>query len=1100
MIIHTRIPRRLLLASLGVSCLGLLSFGPGRPGTEEKTPETVVAMETSAELPLRPAESAGRPVNDVTDEVFAPEGLLDLYRVEDLLAESIRVSPMWEADVTAILDYRVRATAPGTFDVDIVFEASDHAMPVRMATRVTRSASGDADISWQGAFNAGEALVQASPEDLDAATAGYEVLGYLEEIELARIALPSIAIDETDGMVAGFSVAAGVREARMHDLVFPAGHPNDPNYPGQSHLQKVDPEFAWSLMPEGALTPSGRRIVLAVVDNGQDIDNPDLNVWTNPGEVLDGTDTDGNGRVDDLWGWNWASHSNFVNGKSSHGTQVARIAGAITDNGIGGASPAGNAAVMAVVYANDGAGDIFAALNSVAYAFRNGAQVINCSFVGGGGGFWDDVARVAAQNNALIVAAAGNSNRDIAVHGGFFPAQSSEPNIVSVGASTLSDGKTNSSNFSKTHVDLFAPGSATSWSTPLVSSAAALLFALRDDMTWQEVKDLLLAGVDKSPALADRCVTGGRLNVSNSVALGLGVDRDGFVPEPEPEPEPEPAPNPEEDDGLLPHVAMVRWVQTDDLLIGVNGENAPNEGLAQLVDDKATTKWLSFSNKAVFELEFADGLEVAGVVLVSGNDHPQRDPSLLEFISHETGEKITVPVPAFGSRRQAIEISIDPPLQGSKWRLVMHNTSGSVIQLSEMTFLYAEAPEPAPEAQIASLVANGTTEASLSVGLSGTADRIAVEFRAGDEAFAPLTDFATDGAGEETVVVEGLLAGTEYTFRVRAGLGETWGEWSANASLVMPEPAPVPDPEPEAGEDDGLEPVPMVRWIETPDFVIGVDGENASKGEGLAQLVDESVTSKWLSFSSEAVFEFEFNEGRVPVAVVLTSGNDRPERDPARLEFISHETLESVVVEVPAFTARRQTVEVDIRTALEGPHWRMIAHNHSGDIIQLSELSFVYRATGDSGLQAWLASEGYPADVDPRTPCPRWNGIPLGLVYAFGLYAGDDTQTEGTLSTLSSGGSGKARLPGIEATASGAENEYVFWRNRMAPGVILRLEGSTNLSDWTTLAEIGGGLPTPDHESLRIEDRGNGLERISWTFSAHDGNVRFFRVNAVLVE
>ncbi|MCC5805502.1 MAG: S8 family serine peptidase [Opitutales bacterium] len=840
---HTRTIFCRSFAVLGLLGLGLFLFRPDSTPTESPRADVPSAasdfpvfppVPPGGAAPAPPESSAAAAPEHAAGELLADPGL------EEILAEGIRQSPMRSAEVTRILDHRVVREGRSTYAVDVVFETAGYAMPVRMATRVTRVASGDTYISWQGAFNAGEALVQAPPEDLAAATAGYEVLGYLEEIELARVALPSIAIEETDGMVAGFSVAAGVRAARMHDLVFPAGHPNDPNYPGQSHLQKVDPERAWSLMPDGALTPSGRRIVLAVVDNGQDIDNPDLNVWTNPGEVLDGTDTDGNGRVDDLWGWNWASHSNFVNSKSSHGTRVARIAGAITDNGIGGASPAGNAAVMAVVYANDGAGEIFAALNSVAYAFRNGAHVINCSFVGGGGALWDDVARVAAQNNALIVAAAGNSNRDIAGHGGFYPAQSSEPNIISVGASTFSDRKTNSSNFSKTHVDLFAPGSATSWSTPLVSSSAALLFALRDDMTWQEVKELLLAGVDPSPALADRCVTGGRLNVSNSVALGLGVDSDGYTP----------------------------------------------------------------------------------------------------------------------------------------------------------------APEPGPNAV----------------------------------------------------------------------------------------------------EDDGLGLVDIVRWIETADFAIGVDGENASRGEGLAQLADGSTTSKWLSYSSEAVFELEFKEGRVPVAVVLTSGNDHPQRDPARLEFISHKTLASVSVDVPEFTDRRQTMKVDVGTALEGRRWRMIARNRSGDVIQLSELAFVFRADTNGDLRDWLVSEGYPADTDPRTRSPRWNGIPLGLVYAFGLNSGQDTERDSAFAaTASSVGDGKPRLPEINASVFQDGLEYVFWRNSSAPGVILRLEGSTNLRDWTALAEFGRGVPAPDHGSLRIEDRGNGLERIFWSFSVGD-EVRFFRVNAVLEE
>lgn len=135
--------------------------------------------------------------------------------------------------------------------------------------------------------------------------------------------------------------------------------PNDPKYTNQWCFDNVgqkggvsdadlDAPAAWDI------TLGDSDIVIAVQDCGMQPDHPDLadNLFSNPGETVNGLDDDGNGLVDDLWGWNFAATNNDpspVYENDNHGTAVAGMAAATTDNGIGLAGMAGSCRVMSVV-------------------------------------------------------------------------------------------------------------------------------------------------------------------------------------------------------------------------------------------------------------------------------------------------------------------------------------------------------------------------------------------------------------------------------------------------------------------------------------------------------------------------------------------------------------------------------------------------------------------------------------------------------------------------------------------------------------------------------------------------------------------------------
>ena len=105
--------------------------------------------------------------------------------------------------------------------------------------------------------------------------------------------------------------------------------PNDPLYGSQWGLNAIHAEGAWSVVT-GAVT-----VTLAIVDSGLDSTHPDFanRLWINPGEIAgNGMDDDNNGFVDDVHGWDFVGGVGEVSDANGHGTEVAGIAGAATDD------------------------------------------------------------------------------------------------------------------------------------------------------------------------------------------------------------------------------------------------------------------------------------------------------------------------------------------------------------------------------------------------------------------------------------------------------------------------------------------------------------------------------------------------------------------------------------------------------------------------------------------------------------------------------------------------------------------------------------------------------------------------------------------------
>ena len=307
----------------------------------------------------------------------------------------------------------------------------------------------------------------------------------------------------------------------------------------------IDAPTAWEL------SRGSEDVVVAVIDGGIDISHPDLaaNAWRNPGELPgNGIDDDGNGLIDDVFGWDFRNGdgSVFDAGDNDHGTQVAGIIAARGDNGLGVVGVSWQSRIMPLKFIGGGGGstaDAISALNYTTMMRQRGVnlRVVNLSW-GSGDSSWLLERAIAAAGAAgiLVVASAGNSglNQDIAWSPNY-PASFATENILAVASTDHRDRLASDSNFGAARVHLAAPGvgilstapgrryvagSGTSFATPFVSGVAALAVSLSPSISVPVLRQAILSGVEPVGSLAGKLATGGRLNAARTLAVVIDGD------------------------------------------------------------------------------------------------------------------------------------------------------------------------------------------------------------------------------------------------------------------------------------------------------------------------------------------------------------------------------------------------------------------------------------------------------------------------------------------------------------------------------------------------------------------------------------------------
>jgi Subtilase family len=299
---------------------------------------------------------------------------------------------------------------------------------------------------------------------------------------------------------------------------------DDPLYRFQWALTRIAAERAWQHPAPTA------PVVVAILDTGISTVHPDLlaHLWD-----------DGAGNH----GFNVLTWTNDVEDVDGHGTLLAGTIAAVSNNAIGIAGAPWPIRLMAVKFHDVRTRpNALSATIAIVWAVLNGAKVINAAWhLGLRLGFVEVAIAFANARDVIFVAGAGNDGLDNDMLP-TYPASYPADNVVSVMATNEHDAKPGFSNYGKTTVHLAAPGvrilstdcfltvpqprwrsySGTSPATAFVAQAAAVLKAMNPAWTPRQIREHLVASVDRVPRWLP-CVAEGRLALGRAVCGPLAI-------------------------------------------------------------------------------------------------------------------------------------------------------------------------------------------------------------------------------------------------------------------------------------------------------------------------------------------------------------------------------------------------------------------------------------------------------------------------------------------------------------------------------------------------------------------------------------------------
>lgn len=316
----------------------------------------------------------------------------------------------------------------------------------------------------------------------------------------------------------------------------PLYQPNDPasdsTKTSQAYLRNIQAYGGW------AVQKGDTNIVIGVLDSGFRFTHEDIKnkIRYNYDDPIDGIDNDGDGLIDNFYGWDFGDKDNILTDDSpykGHGTKVAGVAIGEADNGAGIAGVGFRTKFMPIkVFPSTSYGS-FGGYEAIVYAADKGCSIINLSWGGTGfSKFEQDIINYAAlEKDVVIVAAAGNTNAFVNI----YPA--AYDNVLAVGG-THNDVKTNGHTWNY-RISLTAPSQSiysttysrdnsygsdtgTSLASPLVAGAAALLRSQMPHLNAVQVIQRLRATADDIYHLPENAayhelLGKGRLNVKRAL-------------------------------------------------------------------------------------------------------------------------------------------------------------------------------------------------------------------------------------------------------------------------------------------------------------------------------------------------------------------------------------------------------------------------------------------------------------------------------------------------------------------------------------------------------------------------------------------------------
>lgn len=339
--------------------------------------------------------------------------------------------------------------------------------------------------------------------------------------------------------------------------------------PVTTHAASLDPEDKyyykqWGLFNDGVdvnvlpvweVYTSAQPIIVAVIDTGIDYEHEDLkdHIWTNSGEIAgNGIDDDGNGYIDDVYGWNFydnngitcayaegSTRSADASNSDEHGTMVAgTIAASANEIGVRGVASNINVKLMSLKVAGgtQATGKTSNIIKAIRYADSMGASICNISL--NSLKYSEELYQTMRESDMLFVCSAGNTkpNGQNIDTDKTYPAAYQLPNLITVAAISSDGSLASYSNYGKAGVSMAAPGtsiyttavgdryvssSGTSMAAPFVSGISAILLTMRNDLYTAEWKSILESTVKPIASLKNKTKTGGIVDAYASYSKTL---------------------------------------------------------------------------------------------------------------------------------------------------------------------------------------------------------------------------------------------------------------------------------------------------------------------------------------------------------------------------------------------------------------------------------------------------------------------------------------------------------------------------------------------------------------------------------------------------
>jgi len=381
----------------------------------------------------------------------------------------------------------------------------------------TPSAAGSVDAAddWARGYILVQPRAGLSNEKFDEVIRGNggRSLGRIANLPVHKISVPEHA---EDAVVRALSRNPSIKFAEKDMLMLPNEViPDDPKFSEQWSLSKIQAPLAWSVA-------QGDGVIVAVLDTGVYGEHPDLVSKMVPG-------------------WNVVSSNADTADIYGHGTSVAGVVGAASNNGDGIASAGFNVQIMPVRISSssDGSASYSSMAKGVTWAVDHGAKVANISYKAFKSSTVTTAANYMRNKGGVVVVSAGNQGSDLGY--------SNNASMITVAATTSSDTKASWSNFGD-YVDVTATGSAilstnagggygnhsgTSFSSPMTAGVVGLIMSANPNLTPDQVESIL-------ESTADDLIEGvdwhmyyghGRINATKAVELALNTSAiDSQVP------------------------------------------------------------------------------------------------------------------------------------------------------------------------------------------------------------------------------------------------------------------------------------------------------------------------------------------------------------------------------------------------------------------------------------------------------------------------------------------------------------------------------------------------------------------------------------------